>query len=148
PGGVVLAERIGDVASTALPVVAVQADQLGAGSDREQRFDRLVHVRAHEVVEVAPVQLIPSNPAASRIPRVVSGLPSENGPGPQVSASASSGRERKRSTTCSVSAQNGLSVLRRQQTFASLPPGLSAPRIARIAGTGAAKNWVPMREKA
>ena len=82
------------------------------------------------------------------MPRVVSGLPSENGPGPQVSASYSSGRERNRSTTCSVSAQNGLSALRRQQTLASLPPGFSAPRIARIAGTGAAKNCVPMREKA
>ena len=79
---------------------------------------------------------------------MVSGLPSENGPGPQVSASYSSGRERNRSTTCSVSAQNGLSALRRQQTLASLPPGLSAPRMARIAGTGAAKNCVPMREKA
>jgi hypothetical protein len=44
--------------------------------------------------------------------------------------------------------QNGLSALRRQQTLASLPPGLSAPRIARIARTGAAKNCVPIREEA
>ena len=82
------------------------------------------------------------------MPRRVSGLPSENGPGPQVSASYSSGRERKRWTTCSVSAQNGLSSLRRQQILRSPPPGFSAPRIARMAGTGAAKNCVPMREKA
>ena len=47
-----------------------------------------------------------------------------------------------------VSAQNGLSALRRQQILRSPPPGFRLARIARIAGTGAAKNWVPMREKA
>ena len=82
------------------------------------------------------------------MPRVVSGLPSENGPGPHVSASYTSGRERKRWTTSSVSAQIGLSSLRRQQILRSTPPGTSAPRIARIAATGSAKNCVPMREKA
>src|SRR5690349_1378864 len=57
PGRVVVGEGLGDLRPTALAVLSVQADQLGARSDREQRFDRLGHVRAHEVVEVALLQL-------------------------------------------------------------------------------------------
>src|SRR5271154_1198456 len=57
PGGVVVPQGLGDLAPTALPVLAVQADQLGAGSDREQGVERFVYVRAHEVVEVTLMQL-------------------------------------------------------------------------------------------
>lgn len=78
----------------------------------------------------------------------MSGFPSEKGPGPQVSASYSSGRSRYCCATASACVQNPLSLFVRQQSFASRPPGLRAPRIARIAGTGAAKNCVPIRENA
>ena len=41
-----------------------------------------------------------------------------------------------------------VSALRRQQTMHNVPPGPRAPRTARMAGTGAAKNCVPIRENA
>lgn len=57
PGSVVVGEGLGYLRPTALTVLSVQTDQLGSGADREQGFDRLIHILAHEVVEVMPMQL-------------------------------------------------------------------------------------------
>src|SRR5450759_5115905 len=82
PGGVVVPQGLGDLAPTALTVIAVEADQLGAGSDREQGVDRLVHVRAHEVVEVALMQLDLVEPGGLENPAGGLGVTEREWPGP------------------------------------------------------------------
>ena len=78
----------------------------------------------------------------------VSALAIENGPGPHLGASDSSGSSRYSATTSSARCINSLSSLRRQTTMFSSPPGASASRTLRSAATGLAKNIVPMRENA
>ena len=89
-----------------------------------------------------------SKPARSRISLVVSASAIENGPGPQVGSSYSSGRGTIPSTIVCARYSQSLSTRLRHTTISSRPPGTSAPRTARIAATGLAKNIVPKREKA
>ena len=72
----------------------------------------------------------------------------ENGPGPQVGSSYSSGFWTIPSTICWARYIQRLSSRRRQTTIVSLPPGTSDWRTLRSAATGLMKNIVPMREKA
>ena len=141
-------QRLGDLPPTALAVLAVEADQLGAGSDREQGVDRLVHVRAHEVVEVALVQLDLLEPGGLEDAAGGLGVAERERPGPAgVGLVLLGAREEPLDDLLGLRPERALG-LAAPADLASPPPGLSAPRIARIAGTGAAKNCVPMREKA
>ena len=79
---------------------------------------------------------------------MTSASPIENGPGPQVGSSDSSGSSTNCSTTASARLTHSFSSLRRQTTMQRRPPGTSASRTLRSAGTGLAKNIVPIREKA
>ncbi len=72
----------------------------------------------------------------------------ENGPGPQVGSSNSSGRGTIGSTIVCARYIQSLSSRRRQTTITSRPPGARARRMLRRAATGLAKNMVPKREKA
>ena len=74
-----------------------------------------------------------SKPAICSCSLTVSALAIENGPGPQVGSSVSSGSSRYWSTTCSARWIHSLSSLRRQTTAQSRPPGRSAPRTLRSA---------------
>ena len=71
--------------------------------------------------------VISSKPAIFSCSLTVSALAIENGPGPQVGSSVSSGCSRYSSTTCSARWTHSLSSLRRQTTAQSRPPG-PAPR--------------------
>jgi hypothetical protein len=72
----------------------------------------------------------------------------ENGPGPQVGSSYSSGRSTIPSTICCPRYSQSLSSRRRQTAIVTRPPGTSDRRTLRRAATGFAKNITPMREKA
>ena len=87
-------------------------------------------------------------PALSRIPLVVSALAIENGPGPQVGSSYSSGLVTNRSVMVWARESQSFSTFARQTTMTSLPSGSRASRTLRRAATGLAKNIVPIRENA
>ena len=78
----------------------------------------------------------------------VSGFAIENGPGPQVGSSYSSGRSRNWATIVSARCSHSLSCLRRQTTMFRRPPGRKPWRTLRSAATGFAKNIVPNRANA
>src|SRR5450759_1515490 len=148
PGGVVVPQGLGDLAPTALPVLAVQADQLGAGSDREQGVDRLVHVRAHEVVEVALMQLELVEPSGLENPAGGLGITEREWPGP-----AGVGHVLVRAREEQLNDLLGLRPERAIGLAAPADLGEPAAGLERAADrahsrNGAAKNCVPMREKA
>ena len=87
-------------------------------------------------------------PECTRMSLVVSAPAMENGPGPQVGSSYSSGFWTMPSTICWARKTQRLSSRRRQTTIASLPPGVKDLHTLRIAATGLMKNIVPMRENA
>ncbi len=72
----------------------------------------------------------------------------ENGPGPQVGSSYSSGRLTIASTIVCARYSQSLSSRRRHTAIAIRPPGARERRTLRIAATGFAKNIVPKRENA
>jgi hypothetical protein len=76
-----VSESLTDLAATALAIPAVQADQLGSGSDRKQGLERFVHVGAHEVVEVAPMQLDVGEPGGLENPTGRLGVAERERPG-------------------------------------------------------------------
>src|SRR5262249_14824557 len=81
PGGIVVGKGCRYLRAPALAVLAVEADQLGTRADREQGVDRLVHVLAHEVVEVAQVQLDRGEPSGLEDAGQGLGVAEREGPG-------------------------------------------------------------------
>ena len=91
-----------------------------------------------------------SKPAILSCSLTVFGLPIENGPGPQVGSSESSGSgcSMNWSTISSARAVHGFSTFGRQTHQAIWPPGFSIACTFRNAATGFPKNITPMRENA
>jgi hypothetical protein len=89
-----------------------------------------------------------SKPACASTSLVVSAFAIENGPGPHVGSSYSSGRCTIASTIVCARYIQSLSVRVRHTTITRAPPGIRARRTLRRATTGLAKNIVPKRENA